>query len=88
MADEIILQYVKSIDERTARIESSMTTAMQIHQAADNEKHEEYDKRIKSLENSRTAARAGMTALAVGGGTGVAKLGVIGKLIGMFGGGV
>lgn len=86
MADEIILQYVKSIDERTARIESNMTTAMQIHQTQDNEKHDEFEGRIKSLENSRLTARVGITALALGGGTGVAKLGLIGKFMSMFGG--
>ncbi len=87
MPDDVILQYVKSIDERTARMESTMTTAMQIHQQNDTAKHDEIDTRLKSLETSRTAARAGMAALALGGGTGAAKLGLLAKITGLFGGG-
>lgn len=86
MPDEIILSYVKSIDERTARMETSMTTAMQIHQQADNAKHDEIDGRLKSLEISRAKGRAGLAAIALGGTGAGAKLGLIGKLASLFGG--
>lgn len=76
MSDEAILGYVKSIDERTARMEVAQAKVTDSH-----------DKRIKSLENSRTAARAGLTALTIGGGTGAAKAGMLGKVLGIFGSG-
>jgi hypothetical protein len=76
MADDALLELVKSIDGRTARMETAMTTTLEKH-----------DDRIKSLETSRTAARAGMTVLALGSTTGAAKMGFLDKVIGIFGGG-
>ncbi len=85
MADfETILQYIKSIDDRTVRIESVITTAMQIHQQADDTKHDIIDKRIKSLENSRTAARATLIGAATAGTGGAAKLGMLAKITSLF----
>lgn len=87
MADEL-LEFVKSIDARTQRMETTLNTTMQKHQDDDDKKHEDVDKRIRSLENSRLAARAGLTAMVVGGTGGAAKLGFLDKLMTMFGGGV
>jgi hypothetical protein len=86
MADEL-LEFVKSIDARTQRMETAITTTMQKHQDDDDDKHEKLDVRIKSLETSRTAARAGLVALTVGGGGGAVKLGFLDKVISIFGGG-
>lgn len=72
---DAILTYLKSIDERGARTEKMMTATLEKH-----------DERIKSLETSRTAARAGMAALALGGTGGAAKLGFLDKIAGIFGG--
>lgn len=76
MSNKDILEFVKSIDDRTARMEDKMDTA-----------HGKLDERVKSLETSRTAARAGMAALALGGTGGAAKLGFLDKVMTLFGGG-
>lgn len=86
MADEL-LEFVKSIDARTQRMETAMTITMQSHQKDDDDKHEKIDGRIKSLENSRTAARAALVVATVGGTSGAAKVGLLDKLVSMFGGG-
>lgn len=75
MPDKAILQYVKSIDERTGRIETAFTTVLT-----------EMKKDIDSLKDSRTAARAGLAALILGSTGGAAKLGLLDKFISMFGG--
>lgn len=87
MSDEAILGYVKSIDERTARMETAFTTTLQNQKKESDDKHKESDGRIKSLENSRLAARAGLAALTLGGTTGAAKAGLIDKVVSMFSGG-
>jgi hypothetical protein len=84
MSDEAILQLVKSIDDRTARMETSINLTLQKHKEDDEIKHDEFDRRFKSLETSRTAARAGLAALALGGTGGAAKMGFLDKLISIF----
>lgn len=84
--DDAILQYLKSIDDRTARIETNFTTAMQNHQEDDDVKHGEMRKDIDSLLSSRTAARAGLTVLTLGGTGGAAKLGLLDKIASILGG--
>lgn len=86
MSEDAILQYLKSIDARTGRMETSITATMQKHQEEDDAKHGEMRKDIDSLLTSRTAARAGITALALGGTGGAAKLGFLDKIISMIGG--
>lgn len=76
MSDDVILEYVKSIDARGARMEEAVNKILTDH-----------DSRLKSLETSRTAARAGMTALVLGGTGGAAKAGMLDKLLSLFGGG-
>lgn len=71
--NEAMLQYVKSIDERTARMETSLNTTLETH-----------DKRLSSLETSRTIARTGLATLALGGTGGAAKLGMLDKLMSLF----
>lgn len=75
MSDETILQYLKNIDDRTTRMEDKQDAV-----------NTDHDKRLKSLENSRTATRAGIAALTIGGGTGAAKAGLVDKIISMLGG--
>lgn len=86
MTDDPMLQYMKSIDDRMGRMETAITTAFTNHQNDDDKKHEDFDVRLKSLETSRTAARAGMAALALGGTGGAAKLGFLDKIISMING--
>lgn len=73
---QAILQSVKSMDDRTARMEQKIDDGF-----------EKLDGRVRSLETSRTAARAGLAALAVGGTGAGAKLGILDKVMSMFGGG-
>lgn len=70
---DAMLEFVKSIDTRTARIEETVNQIRSGH-----------DDRIKSLETSRAATRAGIAALAIGGTGAGAKLGMIDKLMGLF----
>lgn len=82
--NETILQYVRSIDDRTARMEIAQTATMQNHQKDDDKKHESVDERVKSLENSRLAARVGLASIALGGAGGAVKMGAIEKLLSFF----
>lgn len=87
MSDDPILTYLQSIDARTARMETAFTAALTDHRKEDDAIHDELRKDLDSLKTSRTAARAGLAALALGGGTGAAKLGFLDKIVSMFGGG-
>lgn len=87
MPQDVILLYVKSIDERTARMETSITAAIKAHIEDDDIRYEKMDDRLKSLETSRVAARTGLTVLALGGTGGAAKLGFLDKIVSLFGGG-
>ena len=81
----VLLQYVKSIDERTGRIETAITGALKDHQEKDEIKHDEFEKRISSVEKFRMVATLlGISAL---GGGGAAKMGALDKIISMFTGG-
>jgi hypothetical protein len=78
----ILLQYVKSIDERTGRIETAVTDALTAHQEKDDGIHEEIQKKINGLEKFRLVATFG--ALSLIGGSGAAKLGALDKIISIF----
>lgn len=75
MSDEAILWYVKSIDERTARMEISQDKITESH-----------DKRISSLENSRKIQRAVIGASTLGGSAAGAKVGIVDKILSIWGG--
>jgi hypothetical protein len=86
--NNILLQYVRSIDERTTRIEEALTTGMQIHQKDDNEQHEKIKSRLDSLEISKKILVRSTVALGVIGSTGTfAKLGLIEKILTVLGSG-
>lgn len=86
MSEDAILIYVKSIDERTARMETAMTKGMADHQNDDNIKHEKLAKRIGSLEFSRKAIRVAAVSFIAGGAGGAVKLGWVDKLISLISG--
>lgn len=73
--ENALLEMVKSIDARTERLETKFDL-----------RHDNTDGRLKSLETSRTAARAGMAGLAIAGTGGAAKMGIIDKLMSVLGG--
>lgn len=87
MSDDPILTYLQSIDARTARMEDAFTAALTDHKKENAVEHDEMRKDLDSLKTSRTAARAGLAALALGGTGGAAKLGFLDKVLGMLGGG-
>ncbi len=87
MSDDPVLIYLQSIDARTARMEAAFSAAITDHKKEDDVVHDELRKDIDSLKTSRTAARAGIAALVLGGGTGAAKLGFLDKIVSLFGGG-
>lgn len=76
MSEDAVLSYLKSVDDRTARMEQKIDNGF-----------ENLDGRVKSLENSRTAARAGLTVLTLGTTGGAAKMGLLDKIMTIFGGG-
>lgn len=76
MSEEAILGYLRSIDDKTTRMETSFGTVTK-----------DQEKRIRSLENSRTAQRVAVATLSIGGTTGAAKVGLVGKITALLGGG-
>ena len=82
MSDDVILQYVKSIDEKTTRIETAVTLALTSHQADDNNKHGKIHERLDSLERTRFGARICVGTMTLGGtGFGMHQLGMIDKFL-------
>ena len=78
----VLLQYVKSIDERTGRIETAVTSALKEHQDKDEVKHAEFEKKIGSLEKFRMIATLAGLSLLSGGGA--IKAGMLEKITSLF----
>lgn len=87
--NDSLIEYVKSVDSRNARIETKIDNWMDTHQKADDAAHADHNVRIISLENFRAnvkscvkyAAGAGFTGAATGG----YKAGFFAKLLILLG---